>query len=509
MGDTYFRKVTYHLHCRDQQALAERLRQLAHQARAQQACICFDVLREQQSPEHWVIYEGWRSQESCDAFHDSAAARELHRNMIEQQVTDAPQNVELRSITTPEPRQRDRSRRWQPYLWVCLAMCVGVMGTALASPLYPLYQARWNLSASHITQLYVAYMAAALLGLLFLGRLSDRKGFMPVLRTGLVLVTSGVALSAFAWDVYSFLVSRILIGLASSMIVTSASIGLTQLNRGGDMQRAAATTSLMLAFGFGLGPVVGGLIAQWAPTPLFSSYLPSILLGVLAIYALFQITPPPSSLPQRKDKGGWRAWLPRIMMPAGPLKRPFLLGCLSACCAFAMFSLFASLAPSFMAQMVPWHGPATSGLSIGIILFLSSGFQLMVRRWPAKRSVLVGLSAFSLANLALLTNLWAASSLLFVLCVLVTSFGHGLCMVGGMSVVNKVSPPHQRAGMTSTYLVIAYLGAILPILGLGWLADHLGLDQGLMIFCGMMIVATIVVAIVVRLTPAIAAPARS
>src|SRR5690606_40086993 len=79
MGDTYFRKVTYHLHCQDQQALAERLRQLAHQARAQQACICFDVLREQHSPEHWVIYEGWRSQESCDAFHDSAAARELDR----------------------------------------------------------------------------------------------------------------------------------------------------------------------------------------------------------------------------------------------------------------------------------------------------------------------------------------------------------------------------------------------------------------------------------------------
>lgn len=415
--------------------------------------------------------------------------------------------MHIQESTHSEPAQAPRPTRWQPYLWVCLAMCVGVMGTALASPLYPLYQARWDLSASHITQLYVAYMAAALIGLLFLGRLSDRKGFMPVLRTGLILVTSGVTLSAFAWDVYSFLFSRILIGLASSMIVTSASMGLTQLNRGGDMQRAAATTSLMLAFGFGLGPVTGGLIAQWIPNPLFSSYVPSILLGVLAIYALFQIRPPPTGLAPRKDKGGWQAWMPRIILPTTPLKRPFLLGCLSACCAFAMFSLFASLAPSFMAQMVPWHGPATSGLSIGIILFLSSGFQLMVRRWPAKRSVLTGLSAFALANLALLINLWAASSWLFVLCVLVTSFGHGLCMVGGMSVVNKVAPPHQRAGMTSTYLVIAYLGAILPILGLGWLADHLGLDQGLMIFCGLMIAATTAVACIVRRTPAIAQPA--
>lgn len=30
--------------------------------------------------------------------------------------------------------------RQHPYVWVCYAMIVGVMGTALASPLYPIYQ---------------------------------------------------------------------------------------------------------------------------------------------------------------------------------------------------------------------------------------------------------------------------------------------------------------------------------------------------------------------------------
>jgi hypothetical protein len=38
------------------------------------------------------------------------------------------------------------------------------------------------------------------------------------------------------------------------LITTSASIGMTQLNNKGDLQRAAATTSLTIAFGFGLGP---------------------------------------------------------------------------------------------------------------------------------------------------------------------------------------------------------------------------------------------------------------
>jgi hypothetical protein len=63
---------------------------------------------------------------------------------------------------------------------------------------------------------------------------------------------------------------------------------MTQLNNKGDLQRAAATTSLTIAFGFGLGPVVGGLMAQWVPFPLVSSYLPPIALSFLGIHALFR-----------------------------------------------------------------------------------------------------------------------------------------------------------------------------------------------------------------------------
>lgn len=434
MGDTYFRTTHYHFTDLDLQAQDTYTGSLAEQARANTACLRFDVLRKDQPPGHWVLHESWQDAQSCKDFHASAPAQTLQQARVEHHLSQAAGSDKPATARPP-----CKKSKWDPYVWISIAMCIGVMGTALASPLYPLYQDRWDLNASHITQLYVAYMAAGLTGLLFLGRLSDMKGFMPVLRTGLILVTSGVTLSAFAWDVGSFLFSRIMIGMASSMIVTSASIGLGQFNRGGDVQRAAATTSLMLAFGFGLGPVVGGLIAQWIPNPLFSSYLPSMVLGILAIYALFQIRPIASKQPV-PQKNSWRTWMPRLTLPATHLRRPYLIGCLSACCAFAMFSLFASLAPSFMAQMVPWHGPATSGLSIGIILFLSSGFQLLIRRWPAKRSVIVGLLSFTLACIALLINLWASSSLLFIVCVLLTAFGHGLCMYGGMSIVQRVSP---------------------------------------------------------------------
>lgn len=375
--------------------------------------------------------------------------------------------------------------KWAPYPWVCFSMCVGVMGTALASPLYPLYQSAWQLQTSDITLVYAIYMAGAMLSLLTLGSLSDRHGFVRVLRLGLIVVTAGALLSAVAWNYASFAVARLLVGLASGMITTSASVGLTQLNNTGDLQRAAATTSLTIAFGFGLGPMLGGLMAQWAPHPLVTAYLPSLVLGALAIVALGQIgrqipapvldaSHPPAS------------WLPQITLPAAGLRRRYLLASMCAFLAFGMFSLYASLAPSFMASMVPWHGPAVSGVTLGLILFLSAGFQFLSRSLSSRWCGLLGLGALLVSLLVLLLNNYAGSSLLFLLSVLTASLGHGLCNIGGMAVVNRLADARNRSGLISTYLVIGYIGSMLPIMVLGWMADHLGLATALPLYCAVM-----------------------
>ena len=377
--------------------------------------------------------------------------------------------------------------RWSPFNWICYAMCVGVMGTALASPLYPLYQQAWGLQPSHITQIFVAYMFGALASLLFLGRLTDRFGFLVVLRLGLMLMTVGIISSALAWNVPSFAICRFVIGVSSGLITTSASVGMTQLNNKGDLQRAAATTSLTIAFGFGLGPVLGGLMAQWLPMPLKTAYMPSIALSFLAIYALFQvrIPAPASAAPATPAAGGLslRDVMPVLSQPRKPFMRHYMLGCMAAFSAFGMFSLFAALAPSFMKDMVPWHGPLVSGLSIGVILFLSAGIQLIARPYPTKRLIIIGFFALAATNALLVLNLFAGSPWLFALSVLSMSCGHALCNLSGMAVVNKVSKPANRTGLLSTYLIVGYVGTIVPILGMGWLSDHIGLTGALIGFC--------------------------
>ena len=399
-------------------------------------------------------------------------------------------------------------RQWPPFAWVCFAMCVGVMGTALASPLYPLYQARWGLLPSHITGIYVAYMLGALASLLFLGRLSDRFGFLPVLRSGLMLVTAGVLLSALAWNVPSFVISRVAIGIASGMITTSASMGLTQLSRSASVQHASAMTSFAMSLGFGLGPLVGGVLAQWLAQPLVSAYVPSVLLGVLAVYALYQVQIPCKAVPTTATASAaqsLRNWLPRITLPQPALRRPFFIASLGAFSTFGIFGLYASLAPSFMGQMLPWHGPAVSGMSIAMILFLSAGVQWLARPIHTKTCLVWGLCLLAAGNLWLMATTYTNWPLLFIFSVLTTAAGHGLTNLAGIAVVNKVARPDNRAGLLSSYLVVGYIGTTAPILGVGWLSDHIGLPLAIVTFCVGMALLTASLAWLAYRTPAIEA----
>jgi MFS family permease len=377
--------------------------------------------------------------------------------------------------------------KWSPLPWVCFAMCVGVMGTALISPLYPLYKEAWHLQASDISVIYVVYMAGALFSLLFLGQLSDRIGFHKVMQLALGLALAGTTLSMVAWNMASLNVARFIVGVASSLMTTSASIGLTALSPKGNVRRAAMLTGFLIAFGFGIGPLMGGIIGQWMPQPLVITYVPTIVLGGVGMYALRRISLPDHARfdgnPALASSGGWQQWLPRLTWPRALDSVAFVL---TSCCpflAFGVFGLYASMSPLFIEKMITWHGPFVSGTAIAVILLLSAGVQLLAGRLPTRWCGLGGMLVLVLCNGILLVNLWLGSLLLFALGIVTTAAGHGMCMLAGINMVNRIAQPHNRAGLLATYFVIGYIGSMAPMLGMGWIADHWGLQVAVTVFC--------------------------
>ena len=382
--------------------------------------------------------------------------------------------------------------KWPPFPWVCFAMCVGVMGTALISPLYALYKTAWQLTNSDVTLIYTAYMVGAFLGLMCLGRLPDKLGFLSVMKTGLVLIGIGTVISMLACNVVILDIGRFMVGVASSMLTTSASVGLVQLAvKNGNLQRAATLTSLLIAFGFGLGPLVGGIMGQVMPHPLRTTYWPPLLLGGLALYALGRIRVEEV----QKGRARFSDFLPKLVWPGASVSLVFLMSGLCAFLAFGIFGLYVAMTPLFLQEMLPWHGPFISGTSIALILFLSAGIQLLTGRLPTKWCGFTGLVVLSAGVVFLFGNLWLKSVVVFAVSVVTTAAGHGMSTLAGISMVNKLAETHNRSGMISTYLMIGYLGSMLPLLGLGHMADRWGLPIALTVFCSAMAVVCLVVAV--------------
>ena len=93
---------------------------------------------------------------------------------------------------------------------------------------------------------------------------------------------------------------------------------------------------------------------------------------------------------------------------------------------------------------------------------------------------MVGLTA---GVLLLAAAMKIGGAALFTLAIVTIGVGHGLTFMSGLVVINTVARQERHAGILATYFSIAYLGTIAPILGVGFLADHIGLAPAVIVFC--------------------------
>lgn len=366
---------------------------------------------------------------------------------------------------------------WRPFIVVSLSLCIGTIGTALVSPLYPMYQELWHLVPSEITYIFVAYMFGCMTTLLFLGRTSNTIGYIRTLQIGLLVAIIGLILSVFSFNAVVLGFGRFIIGIASGLISTSAMLGLLYTIPDTHKQYAAQISSIVTVLGFGFGPLVGGTIAEFSDYPLITPYLPVIFFASLSLISLFFIKV------QSTEKKPFSI-APHLETPESQYKSIFYIGSLTAFCAFAGFSLFASLAPSFIRDIIPWHGPLVSGITISSILLISAIAQFFARTMPMHKSVNLGLITLIVSLVLLAICMIFHSITLFFISVILVGLGHGCGLIGAFAIMQRITSVENRAAVVSTYLFIAYLGTILPIVSVGYISDHLGFSAGVISFCG-------------------------
>jgi len=79
---------------------------------------------------------------------------------------------------------------------------------------------------------------------------------------------------------------------------------------------------------------------------------------------------------------------------------------------------------------------------------------------------------------------FSKSPALFVLGTVITASGFGATFVGSAAVVNRGAQPEKRGEVVSALYSVGYLTMALPVIGVGYGADHLGLKPTLLLFTG-------------------------
>ncbi len=356
--------------------------------------------------------------------------------------------------------------------FVAFAFTVTMLGTTLPTPLYPLYQSRYHFGGLMVTVIFAVYAVGVMAGLLLFGGLSDQVGRRPVLLPGLALSAASAVVFAVAspsgGGVPLLLVGRVLSGLSAGIFTGTATATLIDLAAPHRRGRANVIAAVVNMGGLGLGPLVSGTLAAYAPDPLRLCYLVDLgLLGVAAVGVL--LSPEPV-----QRHGPVRLRVQRLRVPA-EIRPTFVPAATAGFAAFAVAGMFGAVTPAFLGQLL--H--VTNSALVGVVVFgLTAGIvttSIASTRVAGRRAMLAGCTGLFAAMGLLAASLAIRSLPLLVVAIVGSGLGHGAAFRAGLSMVNEATPPDQRAEVNSSYFVILYLALVIPVVGTGATAAGFGL----------------------------------
>jgi MFS family permease len=328
------------------------------------------------------------------------------------------------------------------------------------------YRLHRGVTESTADALFGVYALGLIPALLVIGPISDLHGRRWIVRVagGLSIVAS-LALIAGEHSLAMLYLGRFLAGVCSGAAFAAGTAWIKELSaapydpRAGE-QAGARRAAIALSAGFGLGPLVAGLLAQWAPHPLLTAYLPHL---AVMLTALVLVTGAPETITQPGDQHSLRGLL---RVPAAAHIRFRRIVAPSAPWVFAAPSIAFAVLPGLVAHRTGSFQVGFAALIAGLTLALGVLIQPLARRLDRTddvRGTLTGLSAIcagtALGALAAHQQNWP----LVIPAAILLGCGYGLCLVSGLLEIQRLATSQDLASLTAIYYALTYVGFAAPI----------------------------------------------
>jgi Major Facilitator Superfamily len=356
----------------------------------------------------------------------------------------------------------------KPWLRVCGVMFAVGWGANQFSSLLLAYERHRGVSEGTADALFGIYALGLIPALLALGPISDARGRRAITYGAGAL--SGVATCALMAGEHSLamlFLGRLLAGVASGAAFAAGTAWVKELSvaphdPAADAQAGARRAAIALSAGFGLGPLVAGLLAQWAPHPLLVAYLPHLAVVALtlawagpAARAPETVSPAQAGSRRRSvlvaSAATWR--FRRVVTPSAPWVF------LAPSVAFAV--LPTTLAADLGGFRIGFAA-LTAALTLGVGVLVQPLARRIDRTSPG-RGLIAGLTAtfaaLAIGALAATLGSWPLALPADVL----FGAGYGLCLVSGLLEVQRLAAPDELASLTAIFYALTYVGFAAPL----------------------------------------------
>ncbi len=325
--------------------------------------------------------------------------------------------------------------------------------------------------------LFGIYAVGLVVALLLGGPAADSWGRARLMRPAVIVSLGATVLLMAGSDHLALLFAgRFVAGAASGVVLAAGTAWVKELSvppfdRGATDEAGARRGAIALSLGFGLGPLVTGLVAQWAPAPLVTAYVPHLVLVVAVLPAVWRA---PETLPAVGARSAGFGRRMRVPSAAHPRFRGVVAP--TALWVFAGPSIaFAVLAPLVSAQ-TRGYGAVFAGVVASLTLGVGVATQQLARRIDRPGGVggeTLGLVATAAGLLVAAVAARLDSPGVVIVASLLLGVGYGLELVSGLRETQRLAVPGELAGLTAIYYALTYVGFALPVI-LAGLSAFLG-----------------------------------
>ncbi|MEU8756366.1 MFS transporter [Streptomyces chartreusis] len=366
---------------------------------------------------------------------------------------------------------------------VSLVAAFAAVGSTI--PLFNVYRAEDGFTNAGISITVVAYSAATLTTLLFLGRVSNHLGRRPISIASLGLLLLGCLLLLRVHDIGVLIAGRLMMGLGAGLASSSLTSYIVDSAPSRPAWLASVASSQTVMLGLAVGAIASGALVQFGPWPRDLIYLVVICLLLLSM-ALIAISPETAT----PTPGAWRSLRPRVGVPAR-VRRLLPVAAAVLLATWAAGAFYQAFVPALVEDQLHTRSTLILGVVFAAYMGPSALGAPLGGRFTPARAQRLGMIAFLAGMTGIITAIATGTLVLFITATVVAGASQGIAISAATRGLLHGSSLADRAPIFSAIYLLSYSGATIPALIAGQLSNSFSLPQIALGYGGLALVGTL------------------